>query len=93
MTNALSNHDAKTYFNSLNNDYLMLHRTKEDLFWSTYMGTNDDHAGFAQAESALNAFISSSARISDIKDILKTVNNDKGLQKGLAKKVAIRCQL
>lgn len=83
MTNALSNHDAKTYFNSLNNDYLMLHRTKEDLFWSTYMGTSNDHAGFAQAESALNAFISSSARISDIKDILKTVNNDEGLQKGL----------
>jgi hypothetical protein len=47
---------ASTYFQELNQDYLKAHRTKEDLFWDTYMAIRDDHAGFARAEQAFKAF-------------------------------------
>ena len=43
---------ARNYLNRLNADYLQVHRRKEDLFWSTYMGTSDDQAGFTAAEQA-----------------------------------------
>jgi oligoendopeptidase F len=54
---------AQAFFNQLNRDYLQVHKTKEDLFWATYMATSDDHAGFAQAEQAYKAFISDAARL------------------------------
>jgi hypothetical protein len=50
--------DARIYFDQLNREYSAVHKTKEDLFWSTYMGTSDDQAGFARAEGAYKAFIS-----------------------------------
>lgn len=37
---------ARNYLNQLNADYLQVHRRKEDLFWSTYMGTSDDSYNF-----------------------------------------------
>ena len=36
-------------FDTLNSDYLAIHKAKEDLFWATYMATSDDSAGFAKA--------------------------------------------
>ena len=39
---------ARAYFDQLNRDYTAVHRTKEDLFWSTYMATSDDQAGFTR---------------------------------------------
>ena len=45
--------EARAYFEQLNHDYIVVHKTKEDLFWATYMGTSDDHDGFARAESSL----------------------------------------
>lgn len=50
---------AATLLNQLNQDYLKLHRVKEDLFWSTYMGVDADHEALAAAEQQLNHFISS----------------------------------
>lgn len=49
---------ARAFFHRLNHDYIRVHRTKEDLFWSTYMATSDDQAGFERAETAYKAFVS-----------------------------------
>jgi len=68
------NMDAHTYFHQLNNDYLKLHRTKEDLFWQTYMGTSNDHEGFAKAESSLIEFISSPSRITQTRQHIKNLD-------------------
>ena len=39
---------AREYFDYLNHAYLAVHKTKEDLFWATYMATSDDQkASFA----------------------------------------------
>lgn len=54
---------ARNYLNQLNADYLQVHRRKEDLFWSTYMGTSDDQAGFTAAEQAYKAFCADPARL------------------------------
>ena len=64
---------ATDYFNELNRDYLKVHKTKEDLFWSTYMGTSDDQQGFAEAESAYKEFVSNATRIGEIKELLTLV--------------------
>ena len=40
---------SREVFDTLNADYLAVHKTKEDLFWATYMATSNDDAGFAQA--------------------------------------------
>lgn len=66
----MTQQSALDYFNQLNDEYLVLHRHKEDLFWHTYMGTSDDHEGFSQAESKLNAFISSPSKISQTQHFL-----------------------
>jgi len=55
----------RAYFDQLNQDYLAVHKTKEDLFWATYMATSDDHAGFARAEQQYKDFISDAGRLSE----------------------------
>ncbi len=70
MTNALN------YFNDLNKDYLHVHKTKEDLFWSTYMGTSEDHKGFASAETSFKKFVSNPDRISEIKDLINQLASE-----------------
>lgn len=54
---------AQEFFDALNRDYLRVHKTKEDLFWSTYMATSEDHAGFAAAEARYKDFISDPAQL------------------------------
>ncbi|WP_028865416.1 M3 family metallopeptidase [Psychromonas aquimarina] len=71
------------YFKQLNDDYLQLHRRKEDLFWSTYMGTSEDHSGFAEAEASLNAFIADPARITEIRKQLQFLEDNEELKQGL----------
>jgi len=56
---------ARQYFDYLNHAYLAVHKTKEDLFWATYMGTSDDHEGFARAESAYKEFVADPAKLSE----------------------------
>ena len=62
---------ATDYFHQLNQDYLAVHRQKEDLFWTTRMATSDEHDASALAENQWNAFISNPTRITEIKNILK----------------------
>jgi oligoendopeptidase F len=77
-------------FDQLNRDYLAVHKTKEDLFWDTYMGISDDNAGFARAEQAYKDFISSPERLAAVRQALAELaaapdSGDKAaLQKGLA---------
>lgn len=61
---------ARAFFDDLNRTYTTVHRTKEDLFWSTYMATSDDHDGFARAENAFKAFVSDPARLRATRDHL-----------------------
>lgn len=79
--------NPQQYFEQLNQDYLALHRCKEDLFWGTYMGTSKAHDEFAQAESRLQAFISEPSRITAIREQITSLNSaediDQALLKGL----------
>lgn len=61
---------ARNYLNRLNADYLQVHRRKEDLFWSAYMGTSDDQAGFTAAEQAYKAFCADPARLPVLREML-----------------------
>ena len=61
--------DAQDFFHALNRDYLQVHKTKEDLFWSTYMGTSDDQAGFTAAEQAYKAFCADPARLPVLREM------------------------
>lgn len=65
--------EAQAFFHRLNQDYLKVHRTKEDLFWDTYMATSDDHEGFARAEQAFKAFISDPATLTQIRSHLEAL--------------------
>lgn len=67
---------ARTYFDQLNRDYMVVHRTKEDLFWATHMALSDDDAGFARAEQAFKNFISEPERLAATRsqiDVLETL--------------------
>ena len=66
-------HAAQTLFDTLNTDYLAVHKTKEDLFWDTYMAVSDDHAGFARAEEAYKNFISDPARLAQVREALASL--------------------
>jgi oligoendopeptidase F len=54
---------ARAFFNQLNHAYSAVHKTKEDLFWATYMATSDDQAGFTRAENAYKEFIADPAKL------------------------------
>ena len=66
-------HTAQTLFDTLNADYLAVHKTKEDLFWDTYMAISDDHAGFARAEGAYKDFISNPSRLAQVRAALASL--------------------
>lgn len=57
---------ATAYLNELNRQYLETHRTKEDFFWETYMGTSDDHAGSTLAQTEWTQFVSDASKIDTI---------------------------
>jgi Zn-dependent oligopeptidase len=63
MPQATAQAAAQSFFDTLNRDYLQVHKAKEDLFWSTYMGTSEDHAGFAAAEARYKDFIADPAKL------------------------------
>ena len=64
---------AREYFDYLNHAYVAVHKTKEDLFWTTYMATSDDHAAFARAEGAYKEFIADPAKLTTTRDELARV--------------------
>ncbi|MBS1816395.1 MAG: peptidase M3 [Acidobacteria bacterium] len=49
--------ESRAFFDTLNHDYVAVHKAKEDLFWSTYMAISSDDEGFARAERAYKDFI------------------------------------
>ncbi len=55
--------NARTFFDSLNLEYVAVHQAKEELFWTTYMGTSSDDEGFTRAELAFKDFVSSPDRL------------------------------
>jgi len=64
---------AREVFDTLNTDYLTVHKTKEDLFWDTYMAVSNDDAGFARAEEAYKNFISDPARLAAVRAALASL--------------------
>jgi hypothetical protein len=68
--------DARAYFNNLNHTYLAVHKTKEDLFWTTYMGTSDDQDGFVRAENAYKEFIGDPARLAATREHLARLRSE-----------------
>ena len=68
--------DARQLFNTLNHDYLAIHKAKEDLFWDTYMAVSDDHDGFARAEEAYKNFISDPARLAAVRSALSRTGDE-----------------
>ena len=64
---------ARVFFDRLNADYLAVHKTKEDLFWSTYMATSDDHDGFARAEQAYKAFVADPVHLAEVRRHLSAI--------------------
>lgn len=67
--------NARTVFDTLNTDYLAVHKTKEDLFWDTYMAVSSDDAGFARAEEAYKNFISDPARLATVRKALASLGD------------------
>jgi oligoendopeptidase F len=55
------------YFQQLNTDYLALAEPKEDLFWTTFMGTSEDHDARAAADKAYTSFVSNPERIAELR--------------------------
>ncbi|MGC4084041.1 MAG: hypothetical protein QM736_18510 [Vicinamibacterales bacterium] len=58
---------ARTFFDTLNHEYAAVHKAKEDLFWSIYMGTSHDDAAFAKAEQAYKDFVSAPERLAEVR--------------------------
>lgn len=65
---------ARQFFDQLNADYLAIHKIKEDLFWTTRMGTSDDQAAFARAEQDYKDFVSDPARLEATRAQLATLD-------------------
>jgi oligoendopeptidase F len=61
---------AQQYLNELNHDYLAAHRLKEDLYWTTHMGTSNDHSASAEAEKSWLNFISDRSRLEQIRTLI-----------------------
>ena len=67
--------ELRAEFDQLNRDYLAVHKTKEDLFWDTYMAVSDDHDSFARAEAAYKTFISSPERLVAVRAALERLRS------------------
>ncbi len=67
--------DPRSLFDTLNQQYLAVHKTKEDLFWDTYMAVSDNHAGFAAAEAAYKQFISDPERLRQVREALASLRD------------------
>ncbi|MBP9904772.1 MAG: hypothetical protein KBF66_04385 [Rhodoferax sp.] len=76
-------------FDQLNTEYAAVHKSKEDLFWATYMATSSDDAGFARAEETYKNFISDPQRLAQVRHALADLPADQtdastqGLRHGL----------
>ena len=64
---------ARAYFNSLNDEYLAVHRKKEDLFWDVRMALSSDQGAFSNAEQEYKDFVSDPARLQAVRAQLESV--------------------
>jgi hypothetical protein len=62
-------------FDRLNQDYLAVHKVKEDLYWSTYMAISDDTEGLAKAEQAYKDFVSDPSRLAEVRRLLADLDD------------------
>lgn len=67
---------ARDLFDQLNAAYTRIHKTKEDLFWATYMATSNDDEGFARAEEAYKNFVSDPQRLAAVRQALADLPDD-----------------
>ncbi len=67
-------HAVRQLFETLNREYLAVHKAKEDLFWDAYMAISDDSAGFALAEQAYKDFVSDPARLAAVRAALAAMD-------------------
>lgn len=65
----------REFFDTLNDDYMKVHKTKEDLFWTTYMGTGGDRQEFSRAERAWNDFISDPRKLEAVREKLNQLTD------------------
>src|SRR6476469_2798727 len=64
---------AREYFNYLNHAYAAVHKAKEDLFWTIYMATSDDQAGFTRGEGTYKEFVGDPAKLTKTREELARV--------------------
>ena len=79
---------AQSFISRLNTSYLEVHKNKEDLFWTTYMGTSKDMEGFEKAEIEHKDFISDETKLKEIESYLNnpdTSDEEKNVLKGWKK--------
>jgi Zn-dependent oligopeptidase len=60
----------------INQEYLKLHKAKEDLYWTIYMGVESDTHLLEKAEINYKAFISDTQNLKTVQSALKNTNND-----------------
>lgn len=66
--------DTSLLINKLNQKYELLHRQKEELFWSTKMGLSNDFNAYNLAEEELMKFIQNHDHLKSCEDALCTAN-------------------
>jgi len=69
---------VREFFNRLNQDYLKVHKKKEDLYWDIYMAISDDEAAFSQAEQAYKAFVSDPVKLAEVRAQLAALESAPG---------------
>ncbi|WED27914.1 M3 family metallopeptidase [Vibrio sp. DW001] len=68
---------ATSYLNKLNQEYLAIHKEKEDFFWETYMGISDDHEGSTKAQTQWTQYLSNPLKINELKAQIDVANSIK----------------
>ncbi len=81
---------ATAYLNELNQQYLTIHRVKEDFFWDTYMGISDDHEGSTKAQTEWTQFLSDASKIEAIKAQLSAAENIEDIDEKQSTKVGLQ---
>lgn len=70
--------ESQAFVDGLNREYESLHTTKEDAFWTAYMGLMDDRdaarAAHTAGENALKEFLSDPSRLAEVERRLAEAN-------------------
>jgi hypothetical protein len=66
--------NARAFFDELNKDFLQLHRTEGDLYWSTHTGQSGDHAALAKATLRRKMFVADATRLAQCREHLSRLD-------------------